>query len=342
MSLHNTYQVYNEIFEAWLHKDYNEIIAKDEKYLHDFVLLIALKIYLNRENWKGDYIPYKEIKIIANKYKIDLTRWNLKTSSFLNRDEVGNFTFVHRSILEFMFSKNVLLMNPQAIQFPRYQWDEQVTQFVSEGLRQKLWYIPYLFVRIDNAILRTGHPKKVVKLKSFEISRRVVCNHEYEEFDPAHRSKRNKYSDLDEQPVVYVSWEGANRYCQWLSKKTGKKYRLPTEAEWEYAAGGSEKRTFPWGNEKATPERANYDETRISGTTPVCSFPKGKTADAVYDLAGNVWEWCADYNKRKENVRIIRGGSFGLPAESIAVNSRLEFNPKLRVANVGFRLVREI
>ena len=128
--------------------------AKDEKYLHDFVLLIALKIYLNRENWKGDYIPYKEIKIIANKYKIDLTIWNLKSSSFLNRDEVGNFTFVHRSILEFMFSKNVLLMNPQAIQFPRYQWDEQVTQFVSEGLRQKLWYIPYLFVRINNAILR--------------------------------------------------------------------------------------------------------------------------------------------------------------------------------------------
>lgn len=341
MSLHNSYQVYNEIFEAWLNKKWNKIISRDEQSLHDFMLLLALKLYLNRENWKDDYIPYKEIKIIAQKYNINLEKWNLKSSFFLNRDEVGNHTFAHRSIMDFLFSKNILLMKAEAIQLPFYEWDEQVIQFVCEGLRQKLWCIPYLFVKINNAILRLNHTKKIVKLKSFEISRRAVTNQEFEEFDPSHRNKRNRYSDDDEQPVVYVSWADANRYCDWLSKKTGQIYRLPTEAEWEYVAGEGGKRTFPWGNEKVTPEYANYDETKISRTTAVCSFPKGETPDGIYDLAGNVWEWCADHNKRKEKIRIIKGGSFGLPEDSITVNSRLEFNPNLRVANIGFRLVRE-
>ena len=155
-------------------------------------------------------------------------------------------------------------MNSYAIQLPRYKWDDQVVQFVCEGLRQKLWYIPYLFIKINDGIIRLGHTKKIIKLKSFEIARRAVTNQEYEEFDPAHRSKRNLYSNQDEQPVVYVSWADANRYCDWLSKKTGKKYRLPMEVEWEYAAGEGGKRNYPWGNENATPEYANYDETKIS------------------------------------------------------------------------------
>lgn len=341
MSLHNSYQVYNEIFEAWLNNKSNKRLLIDKQSLHDFTLQLALQMYLNREIWQDDYVPFKEINTLAEKYKIDLAGWNLKNSFFLNSDEVGNHTFAHRSIADFLFSKNILLKKSQALKLPFNKWDETVIQFVCEGLRQKLWYIPYLFVKVENAILRSKNTKKIVKLEPFEIARRVVTNQEYEEFDPRHKFKRDKYSNHDEQPVVYVSWFDAVQYCEWLSKKSGKTYRLPTEDEWEYAAGEGGKRIFPWGNEKPSAELANYDETRISRTTAVCSFPKGKTPEGVFDLAGNVWEWCADQNNRKSKNRIIKGGSFGLPENSITVNTRLEFNANLRVANVGFRLVRE-
>jgi formylglycine-generating enzyme required for sulfatase activity len=96
----------------------------------------------------------------------------------------------------------------------------------------------------------------------------------------------------ENQPVVLVSWQDAVAYCKWLSEATGQLYRLPTEAEWEKAARGTDGRTYPWGN-RWDKKRCNTYEGGKKGTTPVGAYPKGASPYSCLDMAGNVWEWCA-------------------------------------------------
>ena len=124
------------------------------------------------------------------------------------------------------------------------------------------------------------------------------------------------------RPVVNVSWWEAAAYCAWAG------YRLPTEAEWERAARGTEGRKYPWGDEPPKPARVNYDGSRIGHPTPVGIFPWDVTPDGICDLAGNVWEWCADWEgkyaarsvqnprgPKKAAPRVFRGGCWAGDAE---------------------------
>ena len=151
---------------------------------------------------------------------------------------------------------------------------------------------------------------KEVEVKPFAMAIYLVTNREYEEFDLSHREKRDHYSDQDDQPVIYVSYEDAVRYCRWLKEKTGEDYRLPTEVEWEFAAGGGGKRKYPWGDEEPDPKRANYWESMVGKTTPVNSYPLGMTPEGLFDMAGNVWEWCDDWHNKEQCCRVVRGGAF--------------------------------
>jgi len=171
---------------------------------------------------------------------------------------------------------------------------------------------------------------KKTEIKPFAISAYSVTNQEYEKFDFSHREKRNLYSDQDKQPVVNVSWDEANNYCQWLSEKTGEQYRLPTEAEWEFAASGGGQRQYPWGNEEPTPERANYAESKIGKTTPVGSYPPGMTPEGLFDMAGNVWEWCENWYDGNEIGRVVRGGSFYFNQNDLRCAVRSRRNPGYR------------
>ncbi len=210
-------------------------------------------------------------------------------------------------------------------------------------------------------------PITQVHLSRFYISRHPVTNLMYEAFDAAHRNKRLATAG-DDHPVVHVSSADAMKFCQWLSARERKKYRLPTEAEWEYAARGSENRIYPWGNAKLPIPCANFADRNTSfawsdpeaddgfaETSPVGAFPHGASPFGVEDLAGNVWEWCLDFfetYKGGERInprgpssgvrRVYRGGSWRSRFSSLRATARGSNIPNFSCNDVGFRVVCEV
>jgi formylglycine-generating enzyme required for sulfatase activity len=133
--------------------------------------------------------------------------------------------------------------------------------------------------------------------------------------------------DAASHPVVMVSWYGAEAYCQWV------RGRLPTEAEWEYAGRGPEAYTYPWGNDPPTLELTRFNS---GSTVSVGGYPDGVSWCGAYDMAGNVWEWTADWFGRyptwlQENptgpatgtIRVLRGGGWHSPWQQIRLTFRL-------------------
>lgn len=214
-------------------------------------------------------------------------------------------------------------------------------------------------------------PAHKVYLKSYYISKHEVTNAEYYEFWMSLKNNKeaatlhtpenftyhphigtwpNRATKYPNHPVVGVSWHDAKAYAEW------KGMRLPTEAEWEKAARGYTERTFPWGNALElyanTAEKDDGYENRLS---PVGSFPKGKSFFGVMDMAGNVWEWTADwysdvyyYHSSKQNPtgpaagswRVVRGGSWIDRIARCSTTFRFYLYPTLKTSFVGFRLVK--
>ena len=211
---------------------------------------------------------------------------------------------------------------------------------------------------IHGSGLGNEQPVHEVKIKQLAISGYTITFAEYDNF--AEATNRQKPKDegwgRGNQPVIHVSWHDAIAYTKWLSQQTGQHYRLPTEAEWEYAARAGTETDYWWGHEIA-PNQANCRESgsQWSGkqTAPVGSFAPNPFG--LYDTVGNVWEWtCSEYAKHYQgkeqqgvpqnnlNQRVIRGGSWFLKAKNVRVSSRFFAKPTTQDKQVGFRIVREI
>lgn len=215
-------------------------------------------------------------------------------------------------------------------------------------------------------------PAHQVSIAAFEIDRLPVTNAQFSGFlnavgtrnkngerlfdddDPdarIHRIGSRWVADggFENHPVVEVSWPGARDYCAWRNK------RLPTEAEWEKAARGTDGRKYPWGN--APPDRTRGQfAARYNDTAPVDAFPAGASPYGVLDLAGNAWEWVSsayrpypyDANDGREDqkagpVRATRGGGHDSPAEQITTTQRgryLSRNPGAGHHNIGLRCAK--
>ncbi|HNH82384.1 MAG TPA: bifunctional serine/threonine-protein kinase/formylglycine-generating enzyme family protein [Acidobacteriota bacterium] len=206
-------------------------------------------------------------------------------------------------------------------------------------------------------------PSHEVTVKPFAIGKYEVTRKEYADYlvatgtRPPSDWKDGKYEPgTDQFPVVNVSWDDATAYCQWLSQKTGLSYRLPSEAEWEFAARSDDQRLYPWGN-TFDPRNANTDTLEVRLPLAVDSIQQaGDTSPfKVMGMAGNVSEWTAsdyqlypnsaakpDINFGKKQLKILRGGNYSAPKESSTTTCRQWLESTSKDAFLGFRLALDL
>ena len=211
-----------------------------------------------------------------------------------------------------------------------------------------LWIPPGSFTMGDRRGDRDERPMHQVHLEAFYMDLQPVTQTQYQHFvrETGYRNREwEPLADAADHPVIRVSWEDAVAYCTWAQK------RLPTEAEWEKAARGTDGRTFPWGDtfERG---RASVLGRGFSGTSPVGTLPAGASPYGGLDMSGNVWEWVADYyapdyyasgpphnpmGPDKGRQRVMRGGAWICHRRYLRCAKRERQAPDYRSRLVGFR-----
>jgi formylglycine-generating enzyme required for sulfatase activity len=261
-----------------------------------------------------------------------------------------------------------LLFEPQMIQIPagKFLMGSTPEQAAIQDAPDKNW-------------AKTEQPQHEVELSAYFIGKYPITNAQYQAFiqdtkyrSPSGWSGENYPPEKSDHPVVNVSWNDAQVYCQWLSQKTGRAYCLPSEAEWEKAARGpstgspvpavpaqaGDGRVYPWGDD-FDPTKCNTSESNIGGTTPVGQFSQtgGDSPYGCADMAGNVWEWCQDWfdeneyknrsgkvvkdppGPQKGSYRVLRGGSFNNLRHNARCANRYWSLPDYFYNYIGFRVL---
>ena len=201
-------------------------------------------------------------------------------------------------------------------------------------------------------------PAHQVSLSAFQMGKYEVT---FDEWDACEQAKACPHAEDEgwrrgKRPVINVSWNDiTQKYIPWLNKQTGKRYRLPTEAEWEYAARAGGESAYPWGSSiNCNQARYSYGSDECKGsdkTITVGSYPANVWG--LHDTAGNVWEWVQDWygtdyyrsspastpeGPSSGTYRVLRGGSWGSYGQYLRSANRGNYTPADRSHNVGFRL----
>ena len=221
------------------------------------------------------------------------------------------------------------------------------------------------FVYVPSGEFTMGGALHRVYLDEYWIGKYPVTNEQYRTYVEHQEFNEPQYADRyynptkQQHPVVGVSWFDSKGFCDWLSQFSGEKIRLPTDAQWEKAARGTDGRNYPWGKMDPTPKLANFNHI-IGDTTPVGSYPEGASPYGALDMAGNVWERVADWFDENYyrnlpsknpagpdtgNCRVRRGGSWTDPFDMQRVTTRacdlyVPVSPGYSYYNLGFRCLR--
>lgn len=209
--------------------------------------------------------------------------------------------------------------------------------------------------------LGEGEQRRRRRIKAFALARYPVTNAQFRQFAEKHyeddrfwtaegrawRQRAARHRGLvddatwgiDNRPVVGISWHEAVAYTLWLSSVSKRAFRLPTECEWERAAVGKEERRYPFGP-RANKHITNFREAEIGQTAAVGIFPEDRTPEGIYDMAGNVWEWCQPADE-KDEARVLRGGGYDTPREKLHSTQRYPVDPGAHVRMIGFRVASD-
>lgn len=272
----------------------------------------------------------------------------------MNRD--ANF---HHSDFEPEDEENISVRQPEMVRIPAGDFwmgtgEEQITHLLEREEWATEWFNSDLF--------SVEQPIHVVTLPDYEIAKTPVTNTEFYSFTfntgykvPKHWVGFRFLDGLEEHPVTNISRVDAEAYIQWLNKSCGQNYRLPSEAEWEKASRGQDKRIYPWGD-NFDPWRCNTAESGKKSTTPIRSYsPGGDSPYDVSDMAGNVWEWTSSrmlpYSDIPEEGRetkaagaqwVVRGGAWYYSRAMARCSSREGVLDNYISPALGFRLARSV
>lgn len=225
------------------------------------------------------------------------------------------------------------------------------------GKKPEMMYVPGgAFTMGHNPVRPEYGPQRQVFVASFWISRDDITVSQFADYCDATGYKidwdRRKpdwgWEGKDDRPMVNITWEEAKAYCRWAGGD------LPTEAQWEKAARGTDARNYPWGNDWGA-NRAWYREGNdtVMEPAPIGRFPKGESPFGCRDMVGNVAQFCKDWYGPVDpteirnpvgpgfgSMRVVKGGSFRDPKNLLIVWNRTSFDPHEHSMWIGFRLAR--
>ncbi len=194
-------------------------------------------------------------------------------------------------------------------------------------------------------IIRPANPVSRSKnFPAFYMDRLEITVAQYKKFDSKYNEKTfTDGRECPDCPAMGIDWISAHRYCLWAGK------RLPTNAEWMTAAGGSKGNFWPWGSQ-FFPEKANLwgDEDGSLSVAPVGSYPQGASPYGLMDTVGNVWEWISDPyfsssdKLKKVTLRVVKGGGWTSGKREARISFRNIVDPKIKNPTIGFRCAKSL
>lgn len=335
----NTYEIYDTLIEKWIDREAtkrkHETTQREQfkNDLYSYSRFVALEIYNKRKETGLLYLPKSEIVEVAEKNFIGLQDYEITGQSLLTRDADYNWKFAHKSIFEFFIAKEATTTTDMDflahLDFTGIVMAKSFFMSIVQGFVH-IKGGTFLMGSPENEPQREveREMQHSVKVNDFFMLRHPVTIKQFENFiystDYKTDADKEAYSNIGDEkksilkpnknwrcdvqgdiqtdnkhPVIEVSWNDAVAYCQWLSKDSILQFRLPTEAEWEYACRAGTTTPFHTGDNLATAQ-ANYDGNYtynknakgkfINKTTPVGNY--ASNAWGLYDMHGNVWEWC--------------------------------------------------
>jgi formylglycine-generating enzyme required for sulfatase activity len=370
-------ELYEIMIEAWLERE-SDWIPKET--LLDFSEQVAIDIFAKREERDMERIPYEELCELIAECGLNEPNWKFTGRSLLNRDAGGNFKFAHRSIMEFLFVQRFVQLPVD--QRPILEWTQQMREFLLQLMErkpvvtqlQRVDLKDVILSRIDwigrnfstaqfsdnpigieflwippGTFLREG--REVTLTEGYLFQTTPVTQKQWESVMGKNPSRFRESGP--EVPVEQVSWEDAQNFIKKLNQSEKiNLFRLPTEAEWEYACRAGTQTEFFFGDDPAElKEHGWHKENSGSKTHPIGQLKPNPWG--LFDMHGNVWEWCWDWygeypdgkvtdptGPELGKARVARGGSWINLARDCRSASRNWYGPVNRHYFLGFRLVR--
>ena len=359
------HEIYEVLIQKWVEREGGRKAKEERESFMDGLKYFSWEFaeYIYTHKWK------EEKSLLASKEEIEdfglnfhpaLSELDIRSRSLLNRDAEGKLKFSHKSVLEYYLARIIKDDFSFLHHFPDFDGWDMVELFLQEfGLLHEMVHV------VGGSFLLGGEVE--CQLSTFEIGKYPVTQNQWEVIMGANPSH---FQACPNCPVEKVSWEDVQEFIQKLNQLTGASYRLPTEAEWEYAArGGQLSKGFEfagsenldqvgwyWKNSGDKILDGEWDSNLISKNN--CrTHPVGEKKPnelGLYDMSGNVYEWCWDWYgsypdgplKDPQGLpsgqrRVLRGGSWYDEAILCRVSHRRYSVPSRCHGNVGFRLARD-